>query len=118
MFSSMKALTRCRISLISGVIFRSGICSSLWGREVLEPGKGLFSLPRRVSDRRNDVHDGCGYAVFAIGSDFLSARLRAAIHEDLLDDFGGHQANCLLTLAGLPGLHHWGERVATAEPLV
>src|SRR6266542_5357968 len=118
MFSSMKARTRCRISLISGVIFRSGICSSLSGREVLEPGKALFSLPRRVPDRRNEVHDGCGYAVFAIGSDLIATRLRTSIHEYILDDPRRDETDSLLTLSGLPGVHHWGKRVATAETLL
>src|SRR6266567_813507 len=118
MFSSMNALTRCRISLISEVIFRSGICSSLSGREVLEPGKALFSLPRRVSDRRNDIHDGCRYAVFAIGSDLIPTRLRWAIHEYILDDPRRDETDSLLTVSGLPGVHHWGKRVATAEPLL
>src|SRR5437870_758791 len=118
MFSSMKALTRCRISLISGVIFRSGIGSSLSGRELLEPSQALFPLPRRLSDCRNNVHDGCGYAVFAIGPDLVPARFRAAVDEYLLDDVRWHEPNRLLTLAGLPGPHHRTQRLTAAEPLV
>src|SRR5205809_3237120 len=118
MFSSIKALTRWRISLISAVIFRSGICSSLSVCQSFQPREALFSLLRRLSDCRDDVHDGCRYTVFAISLDLLPACLRAAIHEYLLDNIRRNEANCLLTLAGLPGLHHRPKRLAAAEPLM
>src|SRR5437870_7743298 len=118
MCSSMKELTRCRISLMSGVIAKSAIFFSLSGRELLKPGKALFSLLRRVSDCRNDIHDRCGYAVFAIGLDLPPARRWTAIDEYLFDYLRGHQTNRLLTLSVLPGLHHRSKRVTAAEPFV
>src|SRR4029453_158021 len=104
--------------LISGVIVRSGICSSLAWRELLEPVETLFSLPSRFSDRRDDVHDGRGNTVFAIGLDLLATSIRTSIDEELLDDVPGYEPDRLLALAGLPGLHHRGQSFAATEPLM
>src|SRR3989304_6789913 len=116
MCSSMNVRTRWRISLISGVIARSGIGSSLTGREVLKPSQALLCLGFRVSLSRNDVEDGRRDSHVTIELDSFAAFFRAAEHEDIIDDTFRHQPQRLRPVACLPGLHHRREEIPATPP--